>query len=77
MKRFFLLFILLFTAMVQAATTPEVETGSVSQPEKDRPVPHVEQKTGKQHKQDQQWPQPFVPSEQIGADSVVSFPADI
>ncbi len=23
------------------------------------------------------WPQPFVPTEKIGADSVISFPADI
>jgi hypothetical protein len=76
MKRIFLT-ILLFTAMAQAATTPAVETELRPKQEKTRPAPQNEQETIKKPQQDQQWPQPFVPSEKIGADAVVSFPADI
>ena len=72
MKRIFLITMLLFFAIAQAATEPEVATQ-----EKPRPAPQNEQETSKQPQQDQQWPRPFVPSEKIGADSVVSFPADI
>jgi hypothetical protein len=34
-------------------------------------------KASEKAQRDEHWPRPFVPSEQIGADSVVSFPADI
>jgi hypothetical protein len=77
MKRYFLLTVLLFPAIAQTATTAEIETGSSTRQDKDRPAPQAEPKTDKQPMQDQQWPRPFVPSEKIGADSVVSFPADI
>jgi hypothetical protein len=77
MKRIFLLTILFFTAIAQAATTPEVETEPIPKQEKTRPAPQNEHETIKQPRKDHQWPRQFVPSEQIGADSVVSFPADI
>ena len=77
MKRIFLFTVLLFTAIAQAATEPAVDTGPLPRQEKTRPAPETEQETKKPPKKDQQWPRPFIPSEQIGADSVVSFPADI
>ena len=77
MKRIFLFTMLLVTAIAQAATEPEVDTGPVPQQGQTRPAPQTEQETNKQPQQDQQWPRPFIPSEKIGADSVVSFPADI
>jgi len=77
MKRIFLITMLLFFTIAQAATKTEVDTGPIPRQEKSRPAPQTEQDTSKQPQQNQQWPQPFVPSEKIGADSVVSFPADI
>jgi hypothetical protein len=77
MKRVVLFIMLLFAASAQAATDPGVDTGPVPQKDAARPAPETEQKTETQPKKDQPWPRPFVPSEQIGADSVVSFPADI
>jgi hypothetical protein len=77
MKRIFLITMLLFFTIAQAATEPEVDTGLRPRHEKPRPAPQTGQETSKQPQQNQQWPQPFVPSEKIGADSVVSFPADI
>lgn len=77
MKRIVLFIMLLFAAAAQAATEPGIDTGPVPQQKQTRTAPDTEQETKKPPKKDPEWPRPFVPSEQIGADSVVSFPADI
>jgi len=77
MKRIVLFILLLFAAAAQAATEPGVDTGPVPEQDTARPAPETKQETREQPKKDPEWPRPFVPSEQIGADSVVSFPADI
>ena len=77
MKRIVLFIMLLFGAAALAATEPGGDTGPVPEQDTTRPAPETEQETKKQLKKDPEWPRPFIPSEQIGADSVVSFPADI
>ena len=70
--------VLLFAAAVWAANEPQKDGGSKQQEEKERPAAAARRENDdEQRPRDQLWPRPFVPSEQIGADSVVSFPADI
>ncbi len=78
MKRIVLFILLFFAAAAQAATEPGINTGPVPEQDTVRPAPETEQEeVRKPLKKDPEWPRPFIPSEQIGADSVVSFPADI
>ncbi len=54
----------------KAPQPPEVNKTT---PQKPLQSPHRQPRT----KEKEQWPRPFIPSEKINADSVVSFPADI
>jgi hypothetical protein len=77
MKKIIILFILIFTPAAMAANKPVIDSEPAQQEEKAKPVPVIEEKASEKAQRDEHWPRPFVPSEQIGADSVVSFPADI
>ena len=77
MKRLTVFFIVLFATAALAATETTKDSGQ------DKPQEEVESApvTGKDNREEIQrsggWPHPFIPSEEIGADSVVTFPADI
>jgi hypothetical protein len=71
----FIIFLLATTAM--AATEPVTDKGQDIVEEKAQPVPAIKEEVQKKSLDGESWPRPFVPSEKIGADSVVSFPADI
>ena len=77
MKRIIVFIFVLVAAAALAASEPGKNNGQDKPAEKVQPSPV----TGGDSRQEQQrsgsWPRPFVPSEKIGADSVVSFPADI
>jgi hypothetical protein len=73
MKRIIVFFFVLFAAAALAATEPGKESG----PDKDQPAPSTGEDSHEELQRGGSWPRPFVPSEKIGADSVVSFPADI
>jgi hypothetical protein len=77
MKKIFIIFIFLFAAGVLAATDPETDQGQVIIEEKVNSVPAAREEVQVKSPRDESWPRPFVPSEKIGADSVVSFPSDI
>lgn len=77
MKKIIIVFILLFTAAAMAANEPTVDGGPAQQEENGKPAPAPQEKVGEKGQRAEHWPRPFMPSEQIGADSVVSFPADI
>ena len=77
MKRIIVFIIVLVAAAALAAAEPDKENGPDEPAENVRTAPVSED--GKQPEQQTggSWPRPFVPSEKISADSVVSFPADI
>ena len=77
MKKIFITLIFLLAANALAATAPETDRGQVIIEEKNQPVPAASENVQEKSQRDKSWPRPFVPSEKIGADSVVSFPADI
>ena len=77
MKKMLMLFIFLSAAAVMAAAEPETDGGQDVQEEKVQPVPAIETEVHEKSPRHESWPRSFVPSEKIGADSVVSFPADI
>ncbi len=77
MKRITVFFIVLFAAAVLAATEPDKDSGQVEPEEKVQSAPLAGEDSREELLRDGSWPRPFVPSEKIGADSVVSFPADI
>ena len=77
MKRITVLFLILFAAAALAATEPGSDSGQAEPQEKAQTAPVTGEDSREELQRDGSWPRPFVPSEQIGADSVVSFPADI
>ena len=78
MKRITVLFFVFFAAAALAATEPGNGSGPDSRPaEKSQPAPATGDDSREELQGSGSWPRPFVPSEKIGADSVVSFPADI
>ena len=77
MKRIIVLFIVLIAAAVMAATEPDRDSGQAEPEEKARTSPATGEDSLEELQRDGSWPRPFIPREKIGADSVVSFPADI
>jgi hypothetical protein len=77
MKRFIVFFIIFFAAAALAATEPDKDIGKVEPEEKARTSPEKGEDSLEELQRDGSWPRPFIPREKIGADSVVSFPADI
>jgi hypothetical protein len=77
MKKIIVFFIVLFAAAALAATEPDRESGQAEPEEKVQSAPVTGQDNRQELQRDGSWLRPFVPSERIGADSVVSFPADI
>ena len=77
MKRISVFFIVLFAAAALAATEPGKDNGPAKPQEKARSKPVTVEDSREESPGGGSWPRPFVPSEKIGADSVVSFPADI
>jgi hypothetical protein len=77
MKRIIIFFIVLFAAAALAATEPGKDSGPDKSAEKGRSAPVTGEDSREELQRRGSWPRPFVPSEKIGADSVVSFPADI
>ena len=77
MKRITVFFIVLFAAAALAATEPGKDSGQDKPAEKARSAPITREDSREESPGGGSWPRPFVPSEKIGADSVVSFPADI
>ena len=76
MKKMVIIFFLL-TAAAMAASEPGTDGGQDIQEENVQPVPATKNEVHEKSPRDESWPRPFIPSEKIGADSVVSFPADI
>lgn len=75
MKKMIVIIVLLFAGAAVAATEPVTEEKQDrAQEDKAKPAGEVAQPAPER---DKEWPRPFVPSEQIGADTVVTFPADI
>jgi hypothetical protein len=77
MKRITAFFIVLFAAAAMAATEPDKDNGQAEPEEKAQSAPVTGADSREELLRSGSWPRPFVPSEKIGADSVVSFPADI
>ena len=77
MKRITVFFIVLFAAAALAATEPGKDSGPDKPAEKAQSAPVTGEDSREEAQRGGSWPRPFVPSEKIGADSVVSFPADI
>ena len=77
MKRITVFFIVLFAAAALAATEPGKDSGQAKPEDKAQTAPVTGEDSRKKSLGGGSWPRPFVPSEKIGADSVVSFPADI
>ena len=77
MKKLVMSIIFLLAAAAMAATEPGTDGGQDVQEEKVQPVPAIKAEVHEKSPRDKSWPLPFIPSEKIGADSVVSFPADI
>lgn len=77
MKRISVFFIILFAATALAATEPDKDSGQAKPEEKAQSAPVTGEDNREELLRGGSWPRPFVPSEKIGADSVVSFPADI
>ena len=69
------MFLLAATAM--AAKEPGRDGGRDAKEDKVQPPPAAKGDVQEKPARDNNWPRPFIPSEKIGADSVVSFPADI
>jgi hypothetical protein len=77
MKKLVMIIILLLAAAAMAATEPGTEGEKDVQEENVQSVPAIKAEVNEKSPRDENWPLPFIPSEKIGADSVVSFPADI
>ena len=77
MKRLIVFFIILFAAAALAATEPDKDSGQAEPEEKAQTAPATGEDSREELRRDGSWPRPFIPSEKVGADSVVSFPADI
>ena len=77
MKRIIVFFIVLFAAAALAATEPGKDSGQAKPEDKAQSAPVTGEDSREELLRGGSWPRPFVPSERIGADSVVSFPADI
>ena len=77
MKRITVFFIILFAAAALAATEPDKDSGQAKPEEKAQTAPATVEDSREELLRDGSWPRPFIPSEKVGADSVVSFPADI
>ena len=77
MKRIIVFLIVLFTAVALAATEPGEDRGQAEPEEKAQAAPANGEDSREKLQRGESWPRPFVPKEKIGADSVVSFPADI
>ena len=77
MKRIVVFFIVFLAAAAFAATEPDKDSGQAEPEEKAQTAPVTGEDSRAELPRDGSWPRPFVPSEKIGADSVVSFPADI
>ena len=77
MKRITVFIIVLFAAAALAATEPGKDSGQDKPEEKAHSAPVTREDSREESQRGGSWPRPFVPSEKIGADSVVSFPADI
>ena len=77
MKRISAFFIVLFAAAALAATEPGKDSGPDKPEEKAQSAPVTREDRREESPGGGNWPRSFVPSEKIGADSVVSFPADI
>jgi hypothetical protein len=77
MKRLIVFFIIFFAAAALAVTEPDKDIGKVEPEEKARTSPATGEDSFEALQRDGSWPRPFIPREKIGADSVVSFPADI
>ena len=77
MNKIIILFIFLLSAAALAATEPGTDSSQDRQDEKVQPGPAAREEVINKLSRDESWPRPFIPSEKIGADSVVSFPADI
>ena len=77
MKRFIVFFIVLFAAAALAATKPDKDSGQAEPEEKVQTGPATAEDSQEELLRGGSWPRPFVPSEKVGADAVVSFPADI
>ncbi len=77
MKRITVFFIVLFAAAALAATEPGKDSGPDQPEEKGRSAPVTGEDSREELQRGGSWPRLFIPSEKIGADSVVSFPADI
>jgi hypothetical protein len=77
MKRISVFFIVLFAAAALAATEPDKDSRQAEPEEKAQSAPATGKDSREELLRSGSWPRPFVPTEKIGADSVVSFPADI
>lgn len=77
MKRIIVFFIVFLAAAAFAATEPDKDSGQIEQEKKVQPAPVTGEDSRVELPRDGSWPRSFVPSEEIGADAVVSFPADI
>jgi len=76
MNKSVMIFVFLSAAAI-AATEPGTDAGQDIQNENLQSDPAIEAEVHEISPRDESWPRPFVPSEKIGADSEVSFPADI
>jgi hypothetical protein len=74
-----ILLLLLFTTQALSAVEPVVKSDSATKQQQKIPVEKAaQQQPAKQKKSVRKnWPRTFVPSDKIGADSIVTFPADI
>ena len=78
MKRFFIIFIVVFLAAAAiAATEPGKDNGRPAYDEEVQATPETGSESREEQIRDGSWPRPFVPTDKISADSVVSFPGDI
>ena len=77
MKRLTVFLIALFAAAALAATEPGKDSGQAEPGEKAQAAPVAGENSREESPRGGSWPRPFVPSEKIGADAVVTFPADI
>ncbi len=77
MKKIVMICIFLLAAAATAASEPGTDGGRDAGEDKGKPSPAVEDDAQEKSARDPNWPRPFIPSDKIGADSVVAFPADI
>ena len=77
MKRLTVFFLVLFATAALAATETSADRGQDRPQEEVETAPATVKDDREEIERGGGWPRPFIPSEEIGADSVVSFPADI